>query len=101
MCSHERQIDRRTIPKPDSSVKWQKIVLILISVLRYEVTVEGERHRHRPIVMCLEQILKDAVPDVKPRSASDVCEGSRVAAYWSHQMHCLYTGTVAFGMCAL
>ncbi|XP_077968645.1 uncharacterized protein LOC120344037 isoform X2 [Styela clava] len=62
----------------------------------YEVTVEGERHRHRPIVMCLEQILKEAVPDVKPRSRMEICEGSRVAAYWSHKMHCLYTGTIAF-----
>lgn len=47
--------------------------------------------------MCLEQILKEAVPDIKPKSVADVCEGSRVAAYWSHKMHCLYTGTTAFG----
>ncbi|KAJ3600596.1 hypothetical protein NHX12_031576 [Muraenolepis orangiensis] len=62
----------------------------------YSVVVEGERG-NRPHIYCLEQLLQEAIIDVKPPSARCLPEGSRIAAYWSQQYRCLYPGTVVNG----
>ncbi|KAJ8402669.1 hypothetical protein AAFF_G00367520 [Aldrovandia affinis] len=62
----------------------------------YKVMVEGERG-NRPHIYCLEQLLQEAIIDVKPPSVKYLPEGTRIAAYWSQQYRCLYPGTVVRG----
>ncbi|KAL8175103.1 UNVERIFIED_CONTAM: Trinucleotide repeat-containing protein 18 protein [Gekko kuhli] len=62
----------------------------------YRVVVEGERG-NRPHIYCLEQLLQEAIIDVKPPSVRFLPEGTRIAAYWSQQYRCLYPGTVVRG----
>ncbi|KAG7459991.1 hypothetical protein MATL_G00216470 [Megalops atlanticus] len=62
----------------------------------YRVVVEGERG-NRPHIYCLEQLLQEAIIDVKPPSVKYLPEGTRIAAYWSQQYRCLYPGTVVRG----
>ncbi|XP_048465704.1 trinucleotide repeat-containing gene 18 protein [Rhincodon typus] len=59
----------------------------------YRVVVEGERG-NRPHIYSLEQLLQEAIIDVKPSSVRLLPEGTRIAAYWSQQYRCLYPGTV-------
>ncbi|XP_078611747.1 uncharacterized protein LOC144882081 isoform X11 [Branchiostoma floridae x Branchiostoma japonicum] len=60
----------------------------------YGVVIDGQRG-HRPQVYSQEQILQEALHDVKPGSVRFLPEGTRVSAYWSQQYRCLYPGTVA------
>ncbi|XP_066292516.1 trinucleotide repeat-containing gene 18 protein-like isoform X5 [Branchiostoma lanceolatum] len=60
----------------------------------YGVVIDGQRG-HRPQVYSQEQILQEALHDVKPASVRFLPEGARVSAYWSQQYRCLYPGTVA------
>ncbi|KAK5856620.1 hypothetical protein PBY51_008203 [Eleginops maclovinus] len=62
----------------------------------YSVVVEGERG-NRPHIYCLEQLLQEAIIDVKPPSIRYLPEGTRISAYWSQQYRCLYPGTVVNG----
>ncbi|XP_058234405.1 trinucleotide repeat-containing gene 18 protein isoform X1 [Hemibagrus wyckioides] len=62
----------------------------------YSVVVEGERG-NRPHIYCLEQLLQEAIIDVKPPSVRYLPQGTRIAAYWSQQYRCLYPGTVVRG----
>ncbi|XP_076865290.1 trinucleotide repeat-containing gene 18 protein isoform X2 [Brachyhypopomus gauderio] len=62
----------------------------------YSVVVEGERG-NRPHIYCLEQLLQEAIIDVKPPSLRYLPQGTRIAAYWSQQYRCLYPGTVVRG----
>lgn len=62
----------------------------------YGITIDGER-RHRPDIFSREEIIKNTILEVKPRSSSDVPEGSRICAYWSDLYRCLYPGTVTAG----
>ncbi|XP_051571991.1 trinucleotide repeat-containing gene 18 protein-like isoform X6 [Myxocyprinus asiaticus] len=62
----------------------------------YSVVVEGERG-NRPHIYCLEQLLQEAIIDVKPPSIRYLPQGTRIAAYWSQQYRCLYPGTVVRG----
>ncbi|KAK1876912.1 Trinucleotide repeat-containing 18 protein [Dissostichus eleginoides] len=62
----------------------------------YSVVVEGERG-NRPHIYCLEQLLQEAIIDVKPPSVRYLPEGTRIAAYWSQQYRCLYPGSVVNG----
>ncbi|KAM8845546.1 trinucleotide repeat-containing gene 18 protein isoform 1-T2 [Spinachia spinachia] len=62
----------------------------------YSVVVEGERG-NRPHIYCLEQLLQEAIINVKPPSVRYLPEGTRIAAYWSQQYRCLYPGTVVNG----
>uniref|UniRef100_H3CDH1 BAH domain-containing protein n=1 Tax=Tetraodon nigroviridis TaxID=99883 RepID=H3CDH1_TETNG len=62
----------------------------------YSVVVEGERG-NRPHIYCLEQLLQEAIIDVKPPSVHCLPEVTRIAAYWSQQYRCLYPGTVVNG----
>ncbi|XP_012939835.1 serine-rich adhesin for platelets [Aplysia californica] len=60
----------------------------------YGVLTAGQRGS-RPHILSLEEILKDAVIDVRPGSLRYLKEGTRVCAFWSQQFSCLYPGTVA------
>ncbi|XP_064478777.1 mucin-2-like isoform X2 [Ornithodoros turicata] len=60
----------------------------------YGITLDGERG-NRPHIFSQEEMLKEAVREVKPRSLRELPEGRRVCAYWSQQYRCLYPGAVA------
>ena len=62
----------------------------------YGVIIDGERG-NRPHVFSQEQILQDAIVDVKPGSTKYLVEDTRICAYWSQQFRCLYPGTVVKG----
>ncbi|XP_075702268.1 BAH and coiled-coil domain-containing protein 1 isoform X2 [Rhinoderma darwinii] len=62
----------------------------------YSVVIEGERG-NRPRVYSQEQLLQEAVVDVKPQSTRCLPHGTRVCAYWSQKSRCLYPGNVAKG----
>lgn len=66
----------------------------------YRVVVEGERG-NRPHIYCLEQLLQEAIIDVRPASTRFLPQGTRIAAYWSQQYRCLYPGTVVRGLLGL
>ncbi|XP_055876447.1 serine-rich adhesin for platelets-like isoform X2 [Biomphalaria glabrata] len=59
----------------------------------YGVLTAGQRGS-RPHILCQEEVLKDAVLDVRPDSIRHLPEGTRVCAFWSQQFSCLYPGTV-------
>ncbi|XP_064179531.1 LOW QUALITY PROTEIN: BAH and coiled-coil domain-containing protein 1 [Anguilla rostrata] len=62
----------------------------------YSVVIEGER-RNRPRIYSLEQLLQEAVLDVRPESELMLEQGARVCAYWSERSRCLYPGYVHRG----
>ncbi|XP_057681407.1 BAH and coiled-coil domain-containing protein 1 [Corythoichthys intestinalis] len=62
----------------------------------FSVVIEGERG-NRPRIYSLEQILQEAVLDVRPQTESILMAGTRVCAYWSERSRCLYPGYVHRG----
>ncbi|XP_077482369.1 BAH and coiled-coil domain-containing protein 1 isoform X2 [Stigmatopora argus] len=62
----------------------------------FSVVIEGERG-NRPRIYSLEQILQEAVLDVRPQTESILTAGTRVCAYWSERSRCLYPGYVHRG----
>ncbi|XP_051573330.1 BAH and coiled-coil domain-containing protein 1 [Myxocyprinus asiaticus] len=62
----------------------------------YSIVIDGERG-NRPRIYSLEQLLHEAVLDVRPESEAVLTEGTRVCAYWSERSRCLYPGYVQRG----
>ncbi|KAJ8345880.1 hypothetical protein SKAU_G00300730 [Synaphobranchus kaupii] len=62
----------------------------------YSVVIDGERG-NRPRIYSLEQLLQEAVLDVRPESELMLPAGTRVCAYWSERSRCLYPGYVRRG----
>ncbi|KAM4691750.1 BAH and coiled-coil domain-containing protein 1 [Rhinophrynus dorsalis] len=62
----------------------------------YSVVIEGERG-NRPRIYSQEQLLQEAVVDVRPQSTRCLPHGTRVCAYWSQKSRCLYPGNVVKG----
>ncbi|CAG9812501.1 unnamed protein product [Phaedon cochleariae] len=60
----------------------------------YSITLDGERG-NKPHIMSREEILRDAIVEVSPKSIADIPAGTRLCAYWSQQYRCLYPGSVA------
>ncbi|KYB26014.1 protein winged eye isoform X2 [Tribolium castaneum] len=60
----------------------------------YSITLDGERG-NRPHIMSREEILRDAIVEVAPKSTQELVAGTRLCAYWSQQYRCLYPGSVA------
>ncbi|MGH0167622.1 UNVERIFIED_CONTAM: hypothetical protein FKN15_052906 [Acipenser sinensis] len=60
------------------------------------IMIEGERG-NRPRIYSLEQLLQEAVLDVRPQSEQELTSGTRVCAYWSERSRCLYPGYVRRG----
>ncbi|XP_039231681.1 protein winged eye isoform X7 [Drosophila yakuba] len=57
----------------------------------YSITLDGERG-NKSHVMSREDILKDTILEVSPKSVESVPVGTRLCAYWSQQYRCLYPG---------
>ncbi|XP_070975756.1 BAH and coiled-coil domain-containing protein 1-like isoform X1 [Oncorhynchus clarkii lewisi] len=62
----------------------------------FRVVIEGERG-NRPRIYSLEQLLEEAVLDVRPQTEAILTAGMRVCAYWSERSRCLYPGYVHRG----
>ncbi|XP_033826294.1 BAH and coiled-coil domain-containing protein 1 isoform X2 [Periophthalmus magnuspinnatus] len=62
----------------------------------FSILIDGERG-NRPRIYSLEQLLQEAVLDVRPESEAVLPEGTRVCAYWSERSRCLYPGYVRRG----
>ncbi|XP_075418462.1 BAH and coiled-coil domain-containing protein 1 isoform X2 [Tenrec ecaudatus] len=62
----------------------------------YSIVIDGERG-NRQRVYSLEQLLQEAVLDVRPQSSRYLPPGTRVCAYWSQKSRCLYPGNVVQG----
>ncbi|KAL3274606.1 hypothetical protein HHI36_015987 [Cryptolaemus montrouzieri] len=60
----------------------------------YSITLDGERG-NRPHIMSREEILRDAIVELAPKSTEELETGTRLCAYWSQQYRCLYPGSVA------
>uniref|UniRef100_A0A3B1IT41 BAH domain and coiled-coil containing 1 n=1 Tax=Astyanax mexicanus TaxID=7994 RepID=A0A3B1IT41_ASTMX len=62
----------------------------------YSIVIDGERG-NRPRIYSLEQLLQEAVLEVRPETEAVLTEGTRVCAYWSERSRCLYPGYVRRG----
>ncbi|XP_041828002.1 BAH and coiled-coil domain-containing protein 1 isoform X3 [Melanotaenia boesemani] len=62
----------------------------------FNIVIDGERG-NRPRIYSLEQLLQEAVLDIRPESEAMLGEGTRVCAYWSERSRCLYPGYVRRG----
>lgn len=60
----------------------------------YAVYQDGER-ANRPMILSREEILRDAILEISPKSADEVPPTTRLCAYWSGQYRCLYPGVAA------
>ncbi|XP_038633226.1 BAH and coiled-coil domain-containing protein 1 isoform X1 [Scyliorhinus canicula] len=80
------------IPKEDKLL-YAGCVKILQSPDIYSVVIEGERG-NRQRIYSLEQLLQEAVLDVRPPSTQFLPPATRVCAYWSQKSRCLYPGTI-------
>ncbi|XP_055605343.1 protein winged eye-like isoform X3 [Uranotaenia lowii] len=60
----------------------------------YAVTLDGERG-NRPHIMSREEVLRDAILEVAPKTVDEIVPGTRLCAYWSQQYRCLYPGIAA------
>ncbi|XP_061604417.1 BAH and coiled-coil domain-containing protein 1 isoform X2 [Phyllopteryx taeniolatus] len=63
----------------------------------FSITIDGERG-NRAKIYSLEQLLREAVLDVRPDSEAMLSDGTRVCAYWSERSRCLYPGYVHRGI---
>ncbi|XP_074870416.1 LOW QUALITY PROTEIN: BAH and coiled-coil domain-containing protein 1 [Carettochelys insculpta] len=86
---------RVLIPKEDSLL-YAGSVKALQPPDIYSVVLEGERG-NRQRIYSLEQLLQEAVLDVRPQSSRHLPPGARVCAYWSQKSRCLYPGSVVQG----
>uniref|UniRef100_A0A7N5K916 BAH domain and coiled-coil containing 1 n=1 Tax=Ailuropoda melanoleuca TaxID=9646 RepID=A0A7N5K916_AILME len=86
------------IPKEDSLL-YAGSVRTLQPPDIYSIVIEGERG-NRPRIYSLEQLLQEAVLDVRPQSSRYLPPGTRVCAYWSQKSRCLYPGNVVRGTCS-
>ncbi|XP_028894812.1 protein winged eye isoform X2 [Zeugodacus cucurbitae] len=57
----------------------------------YAITLDGERG-NKSHIMSREEIFKDTILEVAPKSVESVPVGTRLCAYWSQQYRCLYPG---------
>uniref|UniRef100_A0A1A9ZHM4 BAH domain-containing protein n=1 Tax=Glossina pallidipes TaxID=7398 RepID=A0A1A9ZHM4_GLOPL len=57
----------------------------------YAITLDGERG-NKSHIMSREEIFKDTILEVAPKSVENVPVGTRLCAYWSQQYRCLYPG---------
>ncbi|XP_053748247.1 LOW QUALITY PROTEIN: BAH and coiled-coil domain-containing protein 1 [Panthera pardus] len=86
------------IPKEDSLL-YAGSVRTLQPPDIYSIVIEGERG-NRQRIYSLEQLLQEAVLDVRPQSSRYLPPGTRVCAYWSQKSRCLYPGNVVRGACS-
>ncbi|XP_063265441.1 BAH and coiled-coil domain-containing protein 1 isoform X1 [Prinia subflava] len=83
------------IPKEDSLLYAGSVRTIQPPDI-YSIIIEGERG-NRQHIYSQEQLLQEAVLDVRPQSRRSLPPGTRVCAYWSQKSRCLYPGNVVRG----
>ncbi|KAM8797054.1 LOW QUALITY PROTEIN: BAH and coiled-coil domain-containing protein 1 [Eudromia elegans] len=83
------------IPKEDSLLYAGSVRTIQPPDI-YSIVIEGERG-NRQRIYSQEQLLQEAVLDVRPQSRRSLPPGTRVCAYWSQKSRCLYPGNVVRG----
>ncbi|XP_052543924.1 BAH and coiled-coil domain-containing protein 1 isoform X1 [Tympanuchus pallidicinctus] len=83
------------IPKEDSLLYAGSVRTIQPPDI-YSIVIEGERG-NRQRIYSQEQLLQEAVLDVRPQSRRSLPPGTRVCAYWSQKSRCLYPGNVVQG----
>ncbi|XP_029455082.1 BAH and coiled-coil domain-containing protein 1 [Rhinatrema bivittatum] len=83
------------IPKEDNLL-YAGSVKILQPPDIYSIVIEGERG-NRQRIYSLEQLLQEAVHDIRPETTGSLLPGTRVCAYWSQKSRCLYPGNVVRG----
>ncbi|KAM6111319.1 LOW QUALITY PROTEIN: BAH and coiled-coil domain-containing protein 1 [Pterocles gutturalis] len=83
------------IPKEDSLLYAGSVRTIQPPDI-YSIIIEGERG-NRQRIYSQEQLLLEAVLDVRPQSRRSLPPGTRVCAYWSQKSRCLYPGNVVRG----
>ncbi|XP_070504575.1 protein winged eye isoform X3 [Chironomus tepperi] len=57
----------------------------------YAITLDGERG-NKPHIMPRDEIFKQAILEVQPKTTAECPPGTRLCAYWSQQYRCLYPG---------
>ena len=60
----------------------------------YGIVVDKERG-NKPHIFSQEEVLQEAVMEIKPTSVSELKVGDRVCAFWSRKMSYLHPGAVA------
>jgi len=60
----------------------------------YGIVVDRERG-NKPHIFSQEEVLNEAVLEIKPKAVTELNNGLRVCAFWSNQMNYLHPGTVA------
>merc|ERR1712223_854510 len=60
----------------------------------YGVLVDKERG-NKPHIFSREEVLREAIFEVKATSMANLPIGARVCAYWSQKYHHLYPGTIS------
>ncbi|XP_012235358.2 platelet binding protein GspB isoform X1 [Linepithema humile] len=60
----------------------------------YAINLDGERG-NKSHILPKEDILRDAIVEVRPSSTKEILPGTRLCAYWSHNQRCLYPGISA------
>lgn len=60
----------------------------------YGVLVDKERG-NKPHIFSREEVLREAIFEVKPPTMQHLVVGTRVCAYWSQKYHHLYPGTIS------
>ncbi|XP_065503760.1 BAH and coiled-coil domain-containing protein 1 [Caloenas nicobarica] len=83
------------IPKEDSLLYAGSVRTIQPPDI-YSIIIEGERG-NRQRIYSQEQLLQEAVLDVRPQSRRSLPPGTRICAYWSQKSRCLYPGNVVRG----
>eukprot|EP00092_Neocalanus_flemingeri_P006102 GFUD01006573.1.p1 GENE.GFUD01006573.1~~GFUD01006573.1.p1 ORF type:complete len:1213 (-),score=321.37 GFUD01006573.1:383-4021(-) len=60
----------------------------------YGIVIDKERG-NKPHIFSREDVIKEAILEMRPRNVAELELGSRVCAYWSSKMNYLHPGTVA------
>eukprot|EP00092_Neocalanus_flemingeri_P003683 GFUD01003957.1.p1 GENE.GFUD01003957.1~~GFUD01003957.1.p1 ORF type:complete len:1381 (+),score=371.85 GFUD01003957.1:1199-5341(+) len=60
----------------------------------YGIVVDNERG-NKPHIFSQEEVLNEAVLEMKPKAVNELEVGARVCAFWSNHMNYLHPGTVA------
>uniref|UniRef100_A0A4W3K3D3 BAH domain and coiled-coil containing 1 n=1 Tax=Callorhinchus milii TaxID=7868 RepID=A0A4W3K3D3_CALMI len=98
-CSAEMHLPRSCAIHKEDLKEGLQILIPKEDKLLYTMThphlvqITGERG-NRQRIYSLEQLLQEAVLDVRPPSTRFLPPDTRVCAYWSQKSRCLYPGTV-------
>ncbi|KAF7995937.1 hypothetical protein HCN44_007044 [Aphidius gifuensis] len=92
LTSEHLEIDKMRVLTAIGGLFYAGILSAVQSPDIYSITLDGERG-NRPHIHSREEILKDAIVEICPKSTDELPPGTRLCAYWSQQYRCLYPGT--------